>query len=88
MKEQRNRHLFETSPIGDRDMAAPPGIAGVAGHALAAMEDFHSRLSDPKIDQLADQAKGDRVPAPVRLYMIVWRDTGPSPAGEDIRLGR
>jgi hypothetical protein len=64
-----------------------PGIAGVAGHALAAVENLDRGAADTDIELLPDQAKGHRIPAPVRFDMIIRRDTSPFPADEDIRLG-
>jgi hypothetical protein len=53
-----------------------PGIAGVAGHALAAVENLDRGAADTDIELLPDQAERHRIPAPVRFDMIIRRDTG------------
>ncbi len=60
----------------------------MAGHALAAMEDFHSRLGHPQIDQLPDQAERHGIPAALCFNVIIRRDACAFPTGKDIWFGR
>jgi len=87
-------------PLGHRGMggrhvlgAGAPVIAALgpdmAGHPLAAMEDLHQGWRQEHIDQLADQAVGDRVEVPLDGDVVI--DVDPAfdlPLADDIGLVR
>lgn len=70
--------------IGNRHVAVSPRIAGMTCHALPPVENRDDGAGYTDIDLLPDQAGRHRIPAAVDLDVVVRRDAGALPPGEDI----
>src|SRR6266542_1983313 len=77
------RHMFR-----DRGVPVAHGREGVAGDALAAVENLDCRTGGAGLDDLTNEARGHRVIVACDLDVIVGGDTSPLPFGIAIRFGR